>query len=290
MPCPAAPFGYGESKYLAEQLLTYYTAATTTTQNLNPGRRPGRWGVIRIGQVAGTACSTTATGPRGWNKTEWLPGLVLSSLHLGVLPGELGVMDEVDWVPVDELVEVVVELSFSLRFAGPKSKAGHGDIGDDDGGGYGGGNDGLEVFHCVNPHPIPWRDLVPVVVRVLSASRGSGNGGNGSRGEDGEQGGGISVVGFGDWLDRLESSASTAAGTASNNKGDGSSSFGADLERNPALKLLDFYRRLDKDSAEDGQQVRLSLEKTVRVSPTLAKLGPIQPEWMAGWIQDWLKH
>jgi hypothetical protein len=152
----------------------------------------------------------------------------------------------------------------------------------------------LEVFHCVNPRPIAWRDLVPVVVQELSASLGSGKGGDDKPGEDGETRGGISVVEFGEWLERLESSATAttmAAGTASSNEGDGPSSLGVDLERNPALKLLDFYRQLALDSAERGQSsIKLSLEKTVRVSPTLAKLSPIQPEWMSSWIQDWLKH
>jgi thioester reductase-like protein/acyl carrier protein len=300
-PCPAAPFGYAESKLLAEQLLAYYCTVKATSQTT-----PGRCAVARIGQVAGTTGTTgteSATAGRGWNRTEWLPSLVLSSRYLGAVPAELGVMDQVDWVPLDEVARVVVELSFELsgRFAveekggyGGSEIGGGGDVGGGvDGGDVGGGN-GLEVFHCVNPSPIAWRDLVPVVVRELSTSLGSGKRGDDKPGEDGEMGGGISVVEFGEWLDRLESratAATMAAGTASSNEGDGPSSLGADPERNPALKLLDFYRRLAVDSAEGGQSsVKLSLEKTVRVSPTLAKLGPIQPEWMSSWIQDWLEH
>lgn len=63
-----------------------------------------------------------------------------------------------------------------------------------------------------------------------------------------------------------------------------------DLDRNPALRLLDLYHRLIRDGAEAGPSARLSLEKTVLVSESLAKLGPIRCEWMSGWVQDWLNR
>ncbi|GAB1312341.1 Male sterility, NAD-binding [Madurella fahalii] len=278
LPCPAARMGYGESKYAAEQVLAYAAA-----RGLGPCL-----GVARIGQVAGA--SSTA---RGWNRAEWLPSLILSSRRLRALPGSIGmgggVMASVDWVPVDDLASVLVELSFSL--AKSKSSPASGGGGSGGGGGTDGGDDGnLQVFHCVNPHPIPWRDLVPVIVRVLSGSLGSGSGDTDKRGKD-EDGDVISVIGFREWLDRLESSAtSTIGGAGSIDQGERSASLATDLERNPALKLLDFYHQLIIDSAEDGPSARLSSEKTVHLSKSLAKLGPIQPEWVSGWIQDWLRH
>lgn len=263
-PCPAAPMGYGESKYAAERVLAYAAAQS----------RGPCFGVARVGQVAGA--SSTAGG---WNRTEWLPSLVLSSRHLGALPDSIGegrgVMEFVDWVPVDELASVLVELSFSL--AESKASPANGDGGGDDGGDGG----DLQVFHCVNPHPIPWRDLVPAIVRVLSASLGSGSRDDTDKGGEEEGGGVISVVEFREWLDRLESSATHTGGTPF---------IETDLERNPALKLLEFYRRLLIDSAEGEPSARLASKKTVHVSKSLANLGPIQPEWMGGWVQDWLKH
>ena len=260
--CPAAPIGYGESKHVAERVLAY-----AATRNLG-----SCFGVARIGQVAGA--SSTA---RGWNQREWLPSLVLSSRRLRALPGSLGeggrITGSVDWVPVDDLASILIELSFSLAKSTTESR--------------GGGN--LQVFHCVNPHPIPWQDLVPDIVRVLSASLGSGSDGTDKVRDDEEGGVQISVVEFREWLQRLENSATTG-GPAPSEQDDKSPSLATDLDRNPALRLLDFYHRLIRDGAEDGPSARLSLEKTVLVSKSLAKLGPIRPEWMSGWVQDWLNH
>jgi thioester reductase-like protein len=271
--CPAA-MGYGESKYLAERLLAY----AASKENLSAGAL----GVARIGQVAGTTNPTAkrdGDGPRTtvccWNRTEWLPSLILSSRYLGALPASLGqggsIMESVDWVPVDALASILVELSFSLSESRPDpTRAGDGTF---------------HVFHCTNPHPIPWANLVPVIVHALSASLGRDSG---KKGTEKEEGSVISVVGFREWLARLEGSATTTNPTASIEQDDKSSSLTKDLDRNPALKLLDFYNQLLIAGQEDGPSARLSLQKTVRVSKSLAELGPIQAEWMGGWIRDWL--
>ncbi|KAK4233779.1 hypothetical protein C8A03DRAFT_47750 [Achaetomium macrosporum] len=234
--CPAAPIGDGESKYLAERVLSYAAARLPTSC----------FGVARIGQVAGTTAVS-----QSWNRAEWLPSLVLSLRYLRAVPDSLGegggIMESVDWVPVDELASVLVELSCSLARAGTG-------------------------FFTVNPCPVPWRELVPVVVRVLSASLGTSTSGDASSSSDEkgkEEGEVIAVVGFREWLDKLEKSAAVS-GTDG-----GSSSRAADLERNPAVKLLDFYRRLIINSLKDGPSARLSFRKTVRVSMSLTKLGHI---------------
>ncbi|KAK4106758.1 acetyl-CoA synthetase-like protein [Parathielavia hyrcaniae] len=270
--CPAA-IGYGESKFLAERLLAY--AATKES----PSTRRCSLGVVRIGQVAGTATDSTAGRGRGcccWNRTEWLPSLILSSRHLGALPDSLGqggsIMESIDWVPVDELAGILVELSFHLS---EKSKPDPTASLDD-----------LHVFHCINPHPTPWADLVPVIVRVLSASLGSQNmiDKTGTE-EQQENHDAISVVGFREWLARLDSSA-----TSTEQDGAGEpSSFAKQLEKNPALKLLDFYHQLVIDSRQgDAPSARLSSLKTVSLSKALADLGPIRAEWMGRWVRDWL--
>jgi hypothetical protein len=159
------------------------------------------------------------------------------------------------WVPVDVLAYVLVELSFSLAAGSRRSSTSTGESSSS------GGGCGLEVFHCANPHPVPWGSLVPVLVGTLSNNAGAD----------------ISVIEFWEWLERLEKSA-TATTTST------------DLERNPAVKLVDFYRRLIVDDPRGSapSSVRLCLQKTGRVSSSLATLGPIQPEWMAVRVQDWL--
>lgn len=66
--------GYGESKYLAEILLDY--ASRTLSIDVR---------VARVGQIAGPVKDQGI-----WNEWEWLPSLVLSSLHVGAVPDSLG--------------------------------------------------------------------------------------------------------------------------------------------------------------------------------------------------------
>lgn len=124
--------GYADSKYLAEHLLGY-----AAQQALVPSA------FSRVGQVAGSTRS-----PGMWSKSEWFPSLVLSSLHLGALPDTLGgALDRVDWVPIDLLAEVLVELAF-----------------------LGESESELGVYHPVNLNPKAWHDLLPLVVEAVQKS------------------------------------------------------------------------------------------------------------------------
>lgn len=75
--------GYGESKYVAEQLCLAAArdAGIPTT-------------ILRVGQIGGP---TTQQGL--WNVDEWLPSLVKTSVAMGAAPADLGAY-RVDWVPV----------------------------------------------------------------------------------------------------------------------------------------------------------------------------------------------
>ncbi|KAI1140871.1 male sterility protein-domain-containing protein [Hypoxylon sp. FL0543] len=98
--------GYARSKLLSEHL------CDTAARHLGVPVT-----IARVGQVAG------AVRNRGvWNRSEWLPSLVISSLNLGCLPDSLGgQFSEVDWVPSDLLADVVVDLAIH-----PRSDAGSG--------------------------------------------------------------------------------------------------------------------------------------------------------------------
>ncbi|KAJ5727271.1 NRPS-like enzyme [Penicillium malachiteum] len=122
-----APNGYANSKYISEHLLAY-----AAQQGLpHPA-------FARVGQVAGPI-----RYPGLWNKSEWFPSVVLSSLHLGALPDSLGqAMDRVDWVPVDLLAEILVEVAVI-------------------------NNSGLTVYHPVNLNPKSWKEIQPFVTDAL---------------------------------------------------------------------------------------------------------------------------
>jgi len=94
--------------------------------------------VIRVGQIAGPSSQHGY-----WNRQEWLPSIIASSLYLGMLPSDLGIMSVVDWTPIEGMANLVLEVSgitipVSLR-----------DIN-----GY---------FHGVNPSRTTWAELVPAV-------------------------------------------------------------------------------------------------------------------------------
>lgn len=72
-PDSAIGLGYGESKWVSEQILRKASEETPISTT-----------VLRCGQMTG--------GPSGaWNDHEWFPSLIKSSLKLGKLPASSGV-------------------------------------------------------------------------------------------------------------------------------------------------------------------------------------------------------
>lgn len=127
------PTGYGESKLLAERILDH-AAITYPKLSIN---------IVRVGQIAGPAA-----GSGVWNKAEWFPSLVLSSLHLGVIPETFGSeKNKVDWIPIDVLASVLIEITSTPKQDG-----------------------GARYFHPQNPKPVAWSELLPAAVKTLSAS------------------------------------------------------------------------------------------------------------------------
>ena len=84
--------------------------------------------ILRLGQVAGPA-RDDAKGQ--WNSREWLPSLVLSSRYTHKLPASLGgdILSSqdakitlgvgrgggIDWMPIDELAEALIESAIWFR-------------------------------------------------------------------------------------------------------------------------------------------------------------------------------
>ncbi|TIC99604.1 Non-canonical non-ribosomal peptide synthetase FUB8 [Colletotrichum higginsianum] len=81
------------------------------------------------------------------------------------------------------------------------------------------------------------------------------------------------LISFKDWVDRLEASRTSAG------------ALGAD--RNPGLKLVDFYRGA-ASSGEDLPRTRThETRRTVSCSPSLRSVRPITPELMVHWCKQW---
>lgn len=123
--------GYAESKHISERLLGRACAEFNIPVS-----------ICRVGQVAGSV-----QGSHGmWNKQEWLPSLILSSKHLGVIPGSLDATKDIDWIPIDLLSGIIYKLA--IKPSPPSS--------------------GLpKVYHTVNPSVTTWAALLPDVQAEL---------------------------------------------------------------------------------------------------------------------------
>ncbi len=82
-----------------------------------------------------------------WSKQEWLPSVLASSKHLGMLPDDVGGV--INWIPVDYCAQVVLELAdHTFDLAENDAKGGKG---------------GVTYYHVVNPQNAEWSQLLPVV-------------------------------------------------------------------------------------------------------------------------------
>ncbi|KAL6899927.1 male sterility domain-containing protein [Trichoderma evansii] len=122
--------GYAQSKHIAERIL--YEASQTVGIQVS---------VVRLGQIAGP----TNAGVGTWNSLDWVPQIVYTSKSLGVVPKNLGMADDVDWVPIDRLPDVLVELiHHDLRKP-----------------------ERFQIYHAANPNPISWGSLLPAICHRL---------------------------------------------------------------------------------------------------------------------------
>ncbi|RAL10259.1 putative NRPS-like enzyme [Aspergillus homomorphus CBS 101889] len=118
--------GYGESKHVSERLCVAAARVSGVPTT-----------VLRVGQIGGP---TTVLGK--WNVDEWVPNLVKTSVAMGKVPADLGGY-KVDWVPVDTLATITVELTQTRR----REQT----------------HDLHAVYHLVNPHKTAWEELVPAL-------------------------------------------------------------------------------------------------------------------------------
>ncbi|KAI0404036.1 hypothetical protein F4802DRAFT_261809 [Xylaria palmicola] len=131
--------GYSLSKLMAEMVLEQAVKVSGIDAS-----------ICRVGQIAGPV----TTGEKGeWNKQEWFPTMIESSKYLKMLPSNLGTLDRIEWVPVDLLADVVVELAG----VGAKKPA----FEEDD--------EELKVYHAVNPKLSYWQVIAPTILRKMPA-------------------------------------------------------------------------------------------------------------------------
>ncbi|KAM0297090.1 hypothetical protein HYE67_011378 [Fusarium culmorum] len=146
-----AHMGYGRSKLAATLILD----AAVEQSGIHAAS-------VRVGQIA---------GPRGekgiWNRQEFIPSLIASSVYLGVLPDSLGPQQEIAWTPVEDISGLILDIA-GITDPKPVSEIN----------GY---------FHGVNPSETNWSVLAPAVKNFY--------------------GDGMKIVSLEEWVERLEASA-----------------------------------------------------------------------------------
>ncbi|CAF9913655.1 MAG: hypothetical protein ALECFALPRED_008933 [Alectoria fallacina] len=237
----AAPMAYAQSKHLAERLLD----AANRTCGIKSA-------ICRVGQVAGPVLREHQSGM--WNKQEWLPSLIASSKFLGRIPETLGPNELVDWIPVDLLSKIVIELLLPKDCATPPTPNRH--------------HVKAEeppppppppppptptVYHAVNPHTTPWSELLPAILASIHDQPPP------------------EPVTLRDWVAALATSAVEHE---------------EHVDRNPAVKLLGFFEQLA--SGEGNDAVRFETAETVGASKALGSLEAVKAEWMVGWMRQWV--
>ncbi|KAI1364341.1 hypothetical protein F5Y08DRAFT_217449 [Xylaria arbuscula] len=95
---------------------------------------------IRVGQIAGPE---TQAGM--WNKNEWFPSIIASSLYMGLLPRDLGSNNRIDWVPVERVARLVLDVAGVATGKRIETSEING------------------YFHAINPSATTWEDIAPSV-------------------------------------------------------------------------------------------------------------------------------
>lgn len=230
---PAA-MGYGESKYLSERILNYATKKLKVKIK-----------IARVGQIAGSI-----NGATSWNRAEWFPSLIISSLYVGALPESLGRdLDKIEWIPIDVLADILLELCQTTQ---------------DDG-----ALDGANVFNVMNPHLVEWRELLPAVIKTLSSLR------------DGKTR--IGTMTFKSWIAKVAATMDMQPGGSNIPDESRDRNIKRLVVVNPAVKLLGFY------CEEEAKEERSEWEtgKAEERSGRLRALGRVEDVWVAKWIRSW---
>lgn len=188
----SAAMGYGSSKLISERLVA-------EAQKVSGVRTQ----VLRVGQVSGPVRKEKGR----WNIQEWFPTIVSTSQYMKCVPTNLAVMNRIDWVPVDVLSNIILDLADltnpSKHFTEYPS---------------------TPFFHLVNPRSIEWSQIYPVLVKDIGSE--------------------CEIVEWSEWVARLRASAER--GEIKENRGIKLLEFYEGITNGFPLAVLETEKTVDK--------------------------------------------
>ena len=116
-----------------------------------------------------------------------------------------------------------------------------------------GARHGTQMYHVVNPNTTTWALLAPKILSFYPKACEMG------------------TVPFGEWIKLLHQSAGEFP----------------DTESNPAVKLLDFYRRAAKVGKKSERARLLDSQRAQSASRTLQRVGAVDEQWVKNWMRQW---
>ena len=178
--------------------------------------------------------------------------IIVSSAYLNVFPKTFPSRDHIDWLPVDKLSKILLEILSSASHPSNRQELRDEEVSDplDRAGAV-----GTKMYHVVNSQAASWS--ADLAAEVLDAYPGSL----------------VQPLPFEEWVERLKASAEEAENDEN-----------IDIERNPAIRLVDFYS--DAIGAKKGQRI-LAANASTEASKTLRELGPLSRGWLENWMVQW---
>ncbi|KAE8557065.1 hypothetical protein EYB25_001771 [Talaromyces marneffei] len=123
-PNEAMQNGYGESKYVAENLVCIASVKSGVSAS-----------ILRVGQIAPP---TPAIDEVLWSEKDALTGVLHTSKSLQMVPSDL---IDIDWLPVNEVADIVNSLVHQDRYSKYQ----------------------VQFYNLVHPTPTPWSEALPVI-------------------------------------------------------------------------------------------------------------------------------
>ncbi|QSZ33879.1 hypothetical protein DSL72_005453 [Monilinia vaccinii-corymbosi] len=193
----AAAMGYGSSKLISEVLLA-------EAQKVGGVRTQ----VLRVGQISGPFKNEAGR----WNIQEWFPTIVSTSQYMKSVPKKLAAMDRIDWVPIDVLSDVIIDLA---DLSNPSETS------------TGYPHPSTPFYHLVNPTSIRWSDIRSVLVEDIGSQ--------------------CQIVEWSEWVNRLRASAER--GEIKENRGIKLLEFYDRMENSAPLATLETDKTVEKSEA-----------------------------------------